>query len=600
MIDKNIALYRKYRPLNFDQIIGQYFIVKTLKYSIIHNNIAHAYIFSGTRGSGKTSIAKIFAKAVNCIDFNNDVCNKCKNCIDINSNLNIDIIELDAASNNGVNEIKDLIDTVKYSPSQSKYKVYIIDEAHMLSTSAWNALLKTIEEPPQHVIFIFATTEFYKIPPTIVSRCQRYDFSKLSVKELEQLITYVADNENILISNNAKNKIALLSDGGARDCLSILDQLSSYTNKNINIEDVDNLFGLTSNIGLINLLNAINDCDSKQLFSILQNLNNKNADYLWMIQQLINFCLDKAIYIKTNDVNLISSVTTSELYEIKIEDFDKLLLIVEAFKMCYENIKKFGNPKFYFELTLLNMIKGNGIASIKTNEIQDIENNISNFNESKFDLENIFITTTVTNKYSKPNVNQETSINNLSSQQADNYNFNYMIDEQQGAINPYSKVNNIISEQNKNNVPNYDWQSIFMQIAFNNDVEIKKIDKSHLDQIKNDPIVSNNIDSLLKNIEMILVSSKNGLVVLFNYKNEADKFNNYFWQEETYHKICEKLKIYNRLIFAIDKKQANEWLSIYKENKEKQYSDVEISLLKYSDNNDQKEDITQKILDILK
>lgn len=600
MIDKNIALYRKYRPLNFDQIIGQYFIVKTLKYSIIHNNIAHAYIFSGTRGSGKTSIAKIFAKAVNCIDFNNDVCNKCKNCIDINSNLNIDIIELDAASNNGVNEIKDLIDTVKYSPSQSKYKVYIIDEAHMLSTSAWNALLKTIEEPPQHVIFIFATTEFYKIPPTIVSRCQRYDFSKLSVKELEQLITYVADNENILISNNAKNKIALLSDGGARDCLSILDQLSSYTNKNINIEDVDNLFGLTSNIGLINLLNAINDCDSKQLFSILQNLNNKNTDYLWMIQQLINFCLDKAIYIKTNDVNLISSVTTSELYEIKIEDFDKLLLIVEAFKMCYENIKKFGNPKFYFELTLLNMIKGNGIASIKTNEIQDIENNISNFNESKFDLENIFITTTVTNKYSKPNVNQETSINNLSSQQADNYNFNYMIDEQQGAINPYSKVNNIISEQNKNNVPNYDWQSIFMQIAFNNDVEIKKIDKSHLDQIKNDPIVSNNIDSLLKNIEMILVSSKNGLVVLFNYKNEADKFNNYFWQEETYHKICEKLKIYNRLIFAIDKKRANEWLSIYKENKEKQYSDVEISLLKYSDNNDQKEDITQKILDILK
>lgn len=600
MIDKNIALYRKYRPLNFDQIIGQYFIVKTLKYSIIHNNIAHAYIFSGTRGSGKTSIAKIFAKAVNCIDFNNDVCNKCKNCIDINSNLNIDIIELDAASNNGVNEIKDLIDTVKYSPSQSKYKVYIIDEAHMLSTSAWNALLKTIEEPPQHVIFIFATTEFYKIPPTIVSRCQRYDFSKLSVKELEQLITYVADNENILISNNAKNKIALLSDGGARDCLSILDQLSSYTNKNINIEDVDNLFGLTSNIGLINLLNAINDCDSKQLFSILQNLNNKNTDYLWMIQQLINFCLDKAIYIKTNDVNLISSVTTSELYEIKIEDFDKLLLIVEAFKMCYENIKKFGNPKFYFELTLLNMIKGNCIASIKTNEIQDIENNISNFNEPKFDLKNIFVTTTVTNKYSKPNVNQETSINNLSSQQADNYNFNYMIDEQQGAINPYSKVNNIISEQNKNNVPNYDWQSIFMQIAFNNDVEIKKIDKSHLDQIKNDPIVSNNIDSLLKNIEMILVSSKNGLVVLFNYKNEADKFNNYFWQEETYHKICEKLKIYNRLIFAIDKKQANEWLSIYKENKEKQYSDVEISLLKYSDNNDQKEDITQKILDILK
>lgn len=598
MENNNLSLYRKYRPINFDQIIGQYFIVKTLKYSIINNNITHAYIFSGTRGCGKTSIAKIFSKAVNCLDFSNDVCNQCKNCKDINNNMNIDIIELDAASNNGVNEIKELIDTVKYSPNQLKYKVYIIDEAHMLSNSAWNALLKTIEEPPKHVIFIFATTEFHKIPATIVSRCQRFDFSKLTIKELEQLITYVADNENILISNNAKNKIALLSDGGARDCLSILDQLSNYTNKNITIEDVDNVFGLSSNQSIIKLINAIIEHDNETMFKVLNIWSKQNLDYLWMINQIINFCLDKAIYLKTNDINLLTYLTTNELFELNTTNYQALLNIISEFKKTYENIKKFGNSKFYFDLCLLNFD-----STYSCDKAIDKDEIVTNCDVDKKDinLKEIFKTTTVTNLYKNVNVSNDNDINNLSNQQADNYNFNYMVDDSKNIIDPYANNSMQLNDDILNNIPNYDWLSIFMKIASNNNIEIKNIDKKHLDEFKHDPIAIESLDILLKNIEMILVSSSNGVVLLFNYKNEAEKFNEYFWQEETYNKICEKLNIYNRVIFAIDKKQANQWLSIYKQNKDKQYEDVEISLLKYSHkNNEKSEDLAKKILEILK
>lgn len=595
MENKHLSLYRKYRPISFDQIIGQYFIVKTLKLAIQNQNISHAYIFSGTRGSGKTSIAKIFAKGVNCLNFDNDVCNECNNCKAINDNLNIDIIELDAASNNGVNEIKELIDTVKYSPSKFKYKVYIIDEAHMLSTSAWNALLKTIEEPPQHVIFIFATTEFYKIPTTIVSRCQRYDFTKLSVKELEQLITYVCDSENILIANNAKNKIALLSDGGARDCLSILDQLANYSNKNIQIEDVENVFGITSNQNIIDLINGIIKNDHKQIFAIISSWETKNIDYLWLINQIINLCMDKAIYLKTQDCNLLTALSTNEIYALDCDDYLKMINIIEVWKECYENIKKYGNSKFYFDLTLLKF----NLSLPNTNYVKNEEVIEKNTNQI-VDIKDVFITETVTNKFKK-DLNDNNEINDLSIKQQDNYDFNYMIDESKKIINPYSHNINEV-DSNASETSNQDWLNIFMSIACNSNSEIKKFDANNLLKFKSDYFADTNIDMLLKNIEKILVSSKNGFVILFNYKNEADKFNQYFWNPETYNQICEKLNAYNRVIFAIDKRKANEWLEIYKNNKDKQYEDVQLSLLKYLhkniENNDH-DDLKQKIMDIL-
>ena len=222
------ALYRKYRPSNFDEVVGQTHIIQTLKNAIVQNRIAHAYLFCGPRGTGKTSIAKIFAKTLNCTNSQDAPCGICENCKMAANGSHPDIIEIDAASNNGVDEVRNLIDKVKYAPMQGKYKIYIIDEVHMMTSGAFNALLKTIEEPPAHVIFIFATTEPNKVLPTIISRCQRFDFNKVSVNDIKYRLSVVCKNEGIEIDQDGLTLIAQLADGGMRDALSILDQCVAY------------------------------------------------------------------------------------------------------------------------------------------------------------------------------------------------------------------------------------------------------------------------------------------------------------------------------------------------------------------------------------
>ena len=222
------ALYRKYRPKSFDEIYGQDVIKKTIINEIKNNKISHAYLFCGPRGTGKTSVAKLVAKLINCENSKNGVaCNECESCKQINNNSNLDIIEIDAASNNGVDEIRELKDKVKFLPTISKYKVYIIDEVHMLSTGAFNALLKTLEEPPKHVVFILATTEVNKIPITIISRCQRFDFKKISSENIYNRLKYIVNEENINITDDAIKEISILSDGGLRDAIGLLDKLVS-------------------------------------------------------------------------------------------------------------------------------------------------------------------------------------------------------------------------------------------------------------------------------------------------------------------------------------------------------------------------------------
>ena len=252
------ALYREWRPKTFNDVVGQEHITTTLKNQILNHRIAHAYLFCGTRGTGKTSTAKVFAKALNCLNLQDgEPCNECEMCRKINEGLAIDVTELDAASNNGVDKIRDIIDDVKYPPQEAKYKVYIMDEVHMLSASAVNAFLKTLEEPPNNVIFILATTDPQKLPITILSRCQRFDFKRINNNEITARLRKIVDDQNVLADERSLNLIARVSDGAMRDSLSILDQAISMGNGNVDYNTVVSMLGLVTNEHLFNLTNAV-------------------------------------------------------------------------------------------------------------------------------------------------------------------------------------------------------------------------------------------------------------------------------------------------------------------------------------------------------
>jgi len=287
------ALYRKYRPKNFEDFIDQENVKKILVNSIKNNKISHAYLFAGPRGIGKTSMAKIFAKAVNCLDFekNGDVCDECENCIECNEN-SIDIIEIDAASNNGVDQIRDLKNKISIVPNNLKYKVYIIDEVHMLTNSAFNALLKTLEEPPAYIIFILATTEFYEVPETIVSRCQCFNFSRITLNSLMKRLRYIADQEKIKVDDDTLMEIAQFSNGGLRDAIGVLDKLNSFTNGNIKSEDFKVINNLVSNEDIKKLYTSIVENDKKELFSILEKVNLDGYDFKNLIERLMIYIRD--------------------------------------------------------------------------------------------------------------------------------------------------------------------------------------------------------------------------------------------------------------------------------------------------------------------
>ena len=350
------ALYRKYRPKNFNEVVGQKIIVKTLKNAIENNRIAHAYIFAGPRGTGKTSIAKIFAKTINCLDMkDNSPCEKCSNCIDYNNKKSIDIIEIDAASNNGVDEIRNLKNSVNLVPSNSKYKVYIIDEVHMLSTSAFNALLKTLEEPPEFVIFILATTELYKVPETIVSRCQNFDFHRVSIENISNRLSEICSLEKIKITDEAINVISKLSNGGMRDAISLLDQLSSYKNDLIDVSDVNEVCGIISDEQMFEIINFLIEGNLKESIKGIEKYNSDGKNLLVLFEKIVELFKNLLIYM--NDSDFFENKETIEMYEYyssKIEE-SKLYEIIEKINDSIKNMRYESNKLLLSELLLIQM-----------------------------------------------------------------------------------------------------------------------------------------------------------------------------------------------------------------------------------------------------
>lgn len=348
-----ISLYRKYRPKTFSDVVGQEVVVKILKNSILNNKISHAYIFSGPRGTGKTSIAKIFSKAVNCLNTTDgDLCNNCENCLQ-NIDEEIDIIEIDAASNNGVDEIREIRNNVKLMPVHLKYKVYIIDEVHMLSTSAFNALLKTLEEPPKHVIFILATTEFNKIPATVISRCQKFDFKKITNKQIEDRLKYILEQEKKSLNGEVISLIAKLSDGGLRDAINMLDQVISLEKENVTVDDVYNLIGDISEKNIIILLENIVSGNIKET---LKNIN----EYYEEGKNFINICERLQLLIRNIIIFNNTDNYFDKEYEKKLLDFSHIELEYcekmsdEVFNLINE-LKRTNNQKIITEISFLKM-----------------------------------------------------------------------------------------------------------------------------------------------------------------------------------------------------------------------------------------------------
>ncbi len=382
------ALYRKYRPTNFSSIVGQDVIVDILKNSIINNKVSHAYLFTGPRGTGKTSTAKILAHAVNCLNFTNDICGECSICksLDLNDN---DIVEIDAASNNGVDEIRSLRDNVNLMPAFCKYKIYIIDEVHMLSTGAFNALLKTLEEPPSHVIFILATTEPNKIPLTILSRCQRFDFNKINMNDLVSRLKYIVNEEGRVVSDNILEQIAKISDGGLRDAINLLDQVLSLPDENINIDGVEKLSGKISTQSVYELFSYIinNDLVSILNFSTYMFDNGKN--YKDLADSMLSFLRD--ISINTEVPNYFDKSYSELLSKISIS-FNNLIKMSSIINELLKELKNSNNQKMLFEIYVFQMCNILNYVD-KVEVINTSINNKKNINMKNDKNENINIET---------------------------------------------------------------------------------------------------------------------------------------------------------------------------------------------------------------
>lgn len=494
------ALYRKYRPSNFASVVGQEVVVDILKNSILNNKVSHAYLFTGPRGTGKTSIAKILAHAVNCLNFNGDICGECEVCKNLEIN-DSDIIEIDAASNNGVDEIRTLRDNVKLLPSFCKYKIYIIDEVHMLSTGAFNALLKTLEEPPSHVIFILATTEPNKIPLTILSRCQRFDFNKISNEKLVSRLLYIATQEGKIVDKSILEYIAEISDGGLRDAINLLDQVISLPQESVTLEEIDRLSGRISQNTLFELLNAISIGNYLSILNISDIIYGEGKNYKDIADGMLAIVRDLSINFEVD--NYFNKDYSSKLATINIP-FDKLISITSLLNELIKELKNSNDPKMLFDIYMVNIcnsLSSKGNLSVKKEDINNSQTvelknkeviNISNIKENK----------------KKININKDSDEDTINEKTVNTSNDIINVDLKS------IRINNVLAEADKNILNNI----------------VKSYDKIG-DYVSNK--VYNTLSILLLDGHVVVASTK---YLLFAFESEEDVtlFDNNYKQIELF------------------------------------------------------------------
>lgn len=566
------ALYRKYRPKDFDSVVGQNPIIKTLKNSIKNHNFSHAYMFFGSRGTGKTTISKIFARNINCLSpVDGIACQKCDACKVSFSKDCIDIIEIDAASNNGVDEIRDLKNKISLVPSELKYKVYIIDEVHMLSIGAFNALLKTLEEPPEHAIFILATTDPQKVPETIVSRCQCFSFKRISTDVIKNRLRFVCDEEKIDIDDEVLYNIAVLSDGGMRDALGLLDKLISYSSEKITMDDFVEINGIISSKDIDDFIINVMNGNISSILNSINNFDNNGKNLIQILSQLLNYSRNL----------LVDYYLGEKKYDFSIE---KLQCFANLLNEKMFDIKKSSNTRIYFEMLILKFINDQ-ILSINNNCGQDNQD----LTNKKIDNSNISVKSDKTNigdeekenSYNKQikessDVNLvNNDVNNVLSTDSeeeddDEFDFNSYMDENEEEEDNYNVLS---TEDVESNVPRIINLDEIMDVRVNNTLasankELLKKEKEKFELLKDFTfdqeigyIVCSILDSKLR-----AVSSEN-IIISYEYdSNVKQHLTNLDKIIEVYNKITNSNK--NIAIISDEKweKVKNDYISNLKNN----------------------------------
>ena len=548
------TLYRKYRPKTFELVFGQDVITKTLKNVIKNNKLSHAYLFAGPRGTGKTSSAKLFAKAINCLNpKDGDACNECSNCKSFNDNANPDIIEIDAASNNGVDEIREIRNKVNLVPSMSKYKVYIIDEVHMLSIGAFNALLKTLEEPPEYVIFILATTEPQKIPATIISRCQRFDFKSISMESMKKCLNNIIEKEKIQIGDDALDEIIVNSKGGMRDAISLLDQAYAFCDNKITLDDVESLSGNITKLEMLSLILNILDGNYINISDKINNYYALGKDISLICEKIINFIRNGILYKK----NIVKDVSEEEknIYD-KISEND-MYLIIDFLSDTLVKLQKYYQKNITFEVQIIKLIDIlNNSSNVSRETLDEKEkNNIINesnniqINNKKNDVPR------KTSQPAKDNVPRET----LNEKQEDSFENLSKIKE--------IRINNILLEATKKDINfiNELWQNI-------NDYLVDdkyKISAGILENSK--PVAASKtgiiitlpLDSLVNRIEKVYDNSKELMKEILNENYKLVYISNDYWQKI---RPLYAQKVKNKELNHIDEQKVLEELKLKQNN----------------------------------